>query len=86
MLNAVFLIRERILEDQESKFKERCNSIRTNEKLGLTINPYPINREDVLDFNGEIEDEFEDSLHGHKKLTERIVRGSREFLQTAYCT
>ena len=69
MSNAVFLIRERIMEELEMEWEERCYSIRTNEKLGLTVNPYPIKREDIEDCNGETEEDFEESLDDHEKLT-----------------
>ena len=62
MSNAVFLIREKIYEDLEMITEERCYSIKTNEKLGLSINPYPINEEDIQDCDGEIPEDFEDSL------------------------
>ncbi len=42
--------------------------IRTNEKLGLTVNPHPIIEEDIIDCNVEVEDDFESSLDDHEKL------------------
>ena len=68
MSNAVFLIRERILEDMNDEMEERCYAITTNEKLGLTINPHPINEEDIVDCSGEVEDDFEASLDDHQRL------------------
>ena len=46
----------------------RCFSITTDKRLGITVNPYPINEEDVLDCDGEIPEQFEESLDDHKKL------------------
>lgn len=34
----------------------------------MTVNPYPINEEDLMDCNGEIPEQFEESLDDHKKL------------------
>ena len=69
MSNAVFLIRERILEDMNDEVEQRCYAITTNEKLGLTVNPHPINEEDIIDCNGEVEDDFESSLDDHQRLS-----------------
>ena len=49
MSNAVFLIRERLFEDMSEDREERCFAITTNEKLGMTVNPHPINEEDIID-------------------------------------
>ena len=68
MSNAVFLIRERLMEELKMESEERCYSIRTNEKLGLTVNPYPINREDIEDCSGETAEDFEESLDDHENL------------------
>ncbi|XP_023338403.1 uncharacterized protein LOC111709050 isoform X1 [Eurytemora carolleeae] len=68
MSNAVFLIRERILEDMNEEVEQRCYAITTNEKLGLTVNPHPINEEDIVDCSGEVEDDFESSLDDHQRL------------------
>jgi len=68
MSNAVFLIRERILEDMNNDTEERCYAITTNEKLGLTVNPHPINEEDIVDCSGGVEDDFESSLDDHQRL------------------
>jgi len=68
MSNAVFLIRERILEDMNDEVEQRCYAITTNEKLGLTINPHPINEEDIVDCSGEVEDDFESGLDDHQRL------------------
>ena len=62
MSNAVFLIRERILEDMNDDIEERCYAITTNEKLG------PINEEDIVDCSGEVEDNFGSSLDDHHRL------------------
>ena len=58
-----------ILRDLDTEIEERYYSIRTNEKLGLTVNPYPRNREDIEDYNGEMEEEFEESLDDHERLS-----------------
>jgi len=68
MSNAVFLIREQIMENLDDEIEQRCYGIRTNEKLGLTVNPHPIIEEDIIDCNGEIEDDFESSLDDHERL------------------
>ena len=68
MSNAVFLIRERIMENMDDEVEQRCYAITTNEKLGLTINPHPIIEEDIIDCSGEVEDDFESSLDDHKRL------------------
>ncbi len=47
MSNAVFLIREQIMENLDDEVEQRCYGIRTNEKLGLTVNPHPIIEEDA---------------------------------------
>ena len=57
-----------ILGDLDTEIEERYYSIRTNEKLELTVNPYPRNREDIEDYNGEMEEEFEESLDDHERL------------------
>ncbi len=48
--------------------EQRCYAITTNEKLGLTVNPHPINEEDIIDCNGEVEDDFGSSLDDHQRL------------------
>jgi len=68
MSNAVFLIREKMMEELEIETEERCYSIRVNEKLGLTVSPYPISKEDIEDCCGEIVEDFEDSMDDHEKL------------------
>ena len=60
MSNAVFLKRERIFEELQTETEER----------GLSVNPYPINRDDILDCGGEIIEDLEDSLDEHDKLLE----------------
>ncbi len=67
MLNAVFLIREKILEEFQAGTEERYYSIRTNEKLGLSVNHHLINGGDFLGCNGEILNKFEESLNDHEK-------------------
>ena len=68
MSNAVFLIRERIMENMDDEVEQRCYAIMTNEKLGLTANPHPIIEEDIIDCNGEVEDDLESSLDDHQRL------------------
>ena len=58
-----------MFEDINAEMEQRCYAIRTNEKLGLTVNPNPINEDDVLDCNGEVEDYFESCLDGHQRLS-----------------
>jgi len=41
MSNAFILTRERILEELQAETEERCYAIRTNEKIGCSVNPYP---------------------------------------------
>jgi len=67
MLNAVFLIRER--KEMDAEMEQRCYAIGTKEKLGLTVNPHPINEDDILDCNGEVEDDFESCLDNHQRLS-----------------
>ena len=43
MLNVVFLIRDQVYEEIEDEYEDRCFSITRVKRLGLTINPYPIN-------------------------------------------
>ena len=43
MLNVVFLIRDQVYEEIEEEYEDRCFSITRVKRLGLTINPYPIN-------------------------------------------
>ena len=68
MSNAVFLIRERIFEEMDDEVEQCCYAIKTIEKLGLTINPRPINEEDITDCSGRVEDDFESCLDDHQKL------------------
>ena len=35
----------------------------------LTVNPHPINEDDILDCNGEVEDDFESCLDDHQRLS-----------------
>jgi len=51
-----------------AEVEQRCYAIRANEKLGFTVNPYSINKEDVMDCNGKVEDDFETCLDDHEKL------------------
>ena len=72
MSNAVFLIREQIYEGLNEEYEDRCFSITTNKKLGLTVNPYPINEEDIWDCDGVVPDQFEDYVDDHEKLLELL--------------
>ena len=66
MSNAVFLIRNQV--DNEMFEYLRCYSITTNKGLGLMVNPYPINEDDILESNGMIPVQFEESLDDHERL------------------
>ena len=68
MSNAVFFVRDQIHESLDAVSEMRCFSITTDKRLGITVNPYPINEEDVLDCDGEIPEQFEESLDDHEKL------------------
>jgi len=68
MSNAVFLIRERILEEMDAEMEQRCYAIRTNEKLGLTVNPHPINEDDIMGCNGDFETCLDDHERGSSIL------------------
>ncbi|MBZ5782037.1 hypothetical protein K8366_23975, partial [Klebsiella aerogenes] len=62
MSNAVFLIREQIYEEMDAGYEDRCFSIKTDRRLGFTVNPHPINEDDILDSNGIVPEQFEESL------------------------
>ena len=68
MTNAVFFMRNQVHENLEIEPEMRCFSITTDKRFGTTINPYPINEEDVLDCDGKIPEQFEESLDDHEKL------------------
>ena len=68
--NTVFFMRERINKELELDYQSRSYSITTNKFLGTTVHPHPILEDDVLDCNGEIMDQFEDSVDDYVKLTE----------------
>ena len=68
MSNAVFLVRDQIHERLDIESEMRCFFITKDKRLRITVNPYPINEEDVLDCNGEIPEQFEKSLDDHEKL------------------
>jgi len=72
MSNAVFLIRNQIDDEIFEHREARCYSITTNRGLGLTINPYPINEDDILESNGMIPEQFEESLDDHEKLLDLL--------------
>ncbi len=56
------------MENMDDEVEQRCYAIRTNDKLGLTVNPHPIIEEDIIDCNGEVEDDLESSLDDHQRL------------------
>ena len=68
MSNAVFFVRDQIHESLDAVSEMKCFSITTDKRLGITVNPYPINEEDVLDCDGEILEQLEESLDDHEKL------------------
>jgi len=72
MSNAVFLIRDLIYEGLEEECETRCYSIMVNKRLGLTVNPYPINEEDVIESAGRIPCQFEESLDDHELLIDLL--------------
>ena len=49
--------------------EQGCYAIRTSEKLGLTLNPHPLNKEDIMNCNGDLEDDFETCLDDHERLS-----------------
>ena len=61
-------MRDQIYEELDTEPEMRCFSITTDKRFGITVNPYPINEEDLLDCNGEIPKQFEESLDDHEKL------------------
>ena len=63
-----FFMRDQVHETLEIEPEMRCFSIVTDKTLGTTINPYPINEEDLLDCDGEVPEQFEESLDDHEKL------------------
>ena len=72
MSNAVFFMREQVHESLWRDSEQRCFSITVNEKFGTTINPYPINEEDLMDCGGIIPEQFE-SLDDHEKLLDLLT-------------
>ena len=61
MSNTVFFMRKRIDEEFEAGLEERSFSIITNKFLGTTVQPYPISEYDVIDCEGLIPEQFEDT-------------------------
>ena len=59
-------------ENVEMELEERCFSIVTDKRYGTTINPYPITEEDLMDCNGKIPEQFEESLDDHEKLLDLL--------------
>ena len=72
MLNAVFFMREQVHENLEMESEKRCFSIITDMRYGTTINSYPITEEDLMDCNGEVPEQFEESLDDHEKLLDLL--------------
>ena len=72
MSNAVFLIKNQIYEDLDEDYEDRCFSVTTDKRLGFTINPYPINEDDIWDCNGIVPEQFEESLDDHEKLLDLL--------------
>ena len=54
------------------ELEERCFSIVTDNRYGITINPYPITEEDLMDCYGEIPEQFKESLDNHEKLLDLL--------------
>ena len=73
-------VHERLRMDPE----QRCFSITVNDKIGTTINPYPINEEDLMDCDGIIPEQFEESLDDHDKLLD-LLSGTDTMCET-HCT
>ena len=61
MSNAVFFMRQKINDEFQHGIEERCFSIITNKVLNTTIHPHPISEYDVVDCNGLIPEQFEDT-------------------------
>ena len=59
-------------ENIEMELEERCFSIVTDNRYGTTINLYPITEEDLMDCNGEVPEQFEESLDDHEKLLDLL--------------
>ena len=52
------------LEDQNDTWTdEREYPVVTNNKLGLTVNPFPLNPEDIIDLGGELVLDFEELVN-----------------------
>ena len=75
MSNAVFFMREQVHENLGMDSEERCFSITTNKRFGTTVNPFPINEDDLIDCNGMIPEQFDESLDDHDKLLD-LLNGS----------
>ena len=54
---------------------EREYALITNSELGLTINPFPLNLEDLLDVGGEIIPDFEDFVDSCNLIREEFDPG-----------
>ena len=61
MSNAVFFMRKRIEEDLKVELEERSFSIVTNKFIGTTVEPHPISECDIIDCNGLLPDQFENT-------------------------
>ena len=82
MSNAVFFMRERISEELDLDYKQRRYFIITNKFLETTVHPHPIIEDDVLDYNGEIFEQFESSLVDHERLTEILDESKSQNIYT----
>jgi len=70
MSNAVFFMKQKIEDELDQDIEERQFSILTNKFLGTTVCPHPITEEDVLDCNGGLSEQFENTLDDHDNLEE----------------
>ena len=67
-----FFMRDQIHETLEEEPEMRCFSIATDKRFGTTVNPHPITKDDILDCNGEVPEQFEESLDHHEKLMDLL--------------
>ena len=51
---------------------KREYAVITDNELGLTVNPFPINPEDILDMGGEIEPDFKELVNSFNHVMEEI--------------
>ena len=52
----------------DSDHEVRRFSMITNKILGTTVQPHPITRDDILDFDGKIPEQFEDTTDDPDQL------------------